>query len=123
MSLDCSFPPRLVTAIQAVIPAGVNGVAGFQIQNSGVKLLPYDSDDWFVGNNETVPIDLQNQITSGSWQVAGYNIGQNDHSFTFRFYLSVIGATPLPGAGAVLSSDDLAGPDTAIGVTVDAVGP
>lgn len=114
--LDVSFPPREVTGIEIVIPPGGNGAVGFQVQNSGVAVIPYASDEWIIANNEVISWPLAEFIDSGSWQVAGYNLGTNDHAIYFRWLLDFItpastttGTVLIPAAAlsSTLSADDV----------------
>lgn len=88
---DCSFPPRVVQAVQVIVPAGPSGLVGWRILNSGLPVIPYDSDPWIVASGEVISWPLENQITSGSWQVSGYNTGSLDHKVYFRFLLELVG--------------------------------
>lgn len=88
--LDVSFPPRIVDAVQVIVPPGPSGFVGWCIMNSRVRVIPYASDPWIITAGESITWPLTRQITSGSWQVAGYNTGVNDHSVYFRFLLSLV---------------------------------
>lgn len=89
--LDLKLPPIIVDAIQVIVPPGPSGVVGWAVLNSGVRLIPYASDLWIVTAGESISWPLSDQITSGSWQVTGYNTGSFDHSIYFRFLLSLVG--------------------------------
>ena len=106
VSMSMAFPPRTVDVIEIVIPPGPSGVVGFAIQNSGVTVIPYESDDWIVGNNEKITWPLDGYINSGSWQIIGYNTGINDHAVYVRFQLSLPTEAPAPTV-ALISADDL----------------
>lgn len=105
--LDVTFPPRNVVGIEVTVPPGSNGTVGWQIQNSGLPVIPYASDDWIVANDEAISWTLDGYIDSGSWQLAGYNNGTNDHTVYFRFLLDYLtataGVTPAPIPAAALS--------------------
>lgn len=117
--LDVSFPPRNVQAIEIVVPAGVNGAVGFQILNSHVPVIPYDSDDWIISNGEVISWPITNAINSGSWQLAAYNTGTNDHTLYVRWLLEYLTTSPVVGVVSVLSSDDIAGPDQTTDANLD----
>lgn len=117
--LDVSFPPRNVQGIEIVVPQGVNGVVGFQILNSRVPVIPYDSDDFIISNGEVISWPITNAINSGSWQVAGYNTGTNDHTLYFRWLLDYLTTSAVVPVTAVLSSDDIAGPDQSSDALLD----
>lgn len=89
---DISFAEYEVEAIQWVIPPGPNGNVGFRIANAGTQIIPYGSADWIIGNNEAPIWALTGQITSGSWQIIGYNLGKYSHTIQFRFAVSPVAA-------------------------------
>lgn len=89
-TLDVSFPPRNVDAVQVIVPPGPSGLVGWRILNSRVPVIPYGSDPWIITAGEIITWPLSGQITSGSWQVQGYNTGTVDHSVYFRFLLSLV---------------------------------
>jgi hypothetical protein len=86
---DMSFPTRVVDEIQVFVPSGPNGTVGFAFANAGTKVIPYNQGGFIVANNEVIPIVLTHQVTSGSWQLVGYNNGAFDHTIFVRFYLSL----------------------------------
>lgn len=90
---DMSFPARVVDSVEIVVPSGENGFVGWRLENSGVPVIPYDSDEWIVASGENIAWPLDGYITSGSWQLTGYNTGTFDHTVYVRFLLS------LPTAG------------------------
>lgn len=96
--LDVSFPPRIVNALQVIVPPGPSGLVGWAVLAGGVRVIPYQSDLWVVTAGEAISWPLENQPDSGSWQVAGYNSGTVPHLVFFRFLLSQIGTrfTPPP---------------------------
>jgi len=109
VTLDVSFPPRQVDAVQVIVPPGPSGLVGWAILNSNVRVIPYGSDLWIVTAGESISWPLEGQITSGSWQVTGYNTGINPHAVYFRFLLSLPGRaviTSPPTLDEVLISSD-----------------
>lgn len=109
--LDATMPPRNIEAIEIVIPPGVNGVVGFQIQNSGIAVIPYSSDDWIISNDEVINWPLGNYIDSGSWQLAAYNTGTNDHTLYFRFLCDYLTDATSTAGVQVISADSISGTD------------
>lgn len=79
------LPPRIVDAIQIVVPPGPAGLMGFAITASGLTVIPYDSDSWVITSGENITWPLEEQITSGAWGVRAYNTGTSDHSLYVRF--------------------------------------
>jgi hypothetical protein len=93
-----------------VVPPGASGVVGWRVLNAGVQRIPWASDPWIVTAGESISWPMTNQITSGSWQVQGYNTGQFPHAVYFRFLCSLIplasGASSPMLDDALISSSD-----------------
>lgn len=103
VTVDLSFPPRTVNSISLRIPPGPSGQMGFRILNSGLQVIPYNNAEWLVTDNEVINWTLTDAITSGSWQLAGYNAGTYNHSVYVRFLLD---PPPQPsGAGTFTPID------------------
>lgn len=117
LTFDMSFPTRQVDRVDVTIPPGNNGLAGVQIANAGVPVIPYNPGGFLVGNGQTIPIPLTGAITSGSWQLIGYNTGQYDHTVYVTFYLSTIGpAGPADQSTVIGDVSGLSAPPAAAGV-------
>lgn len=100
--VNFDMPAREVQGIQIRVPPGPSGVVGFALQNSGVTVIPYGSDQWIVTSADYIDWTLSNYITSGSWQLLGYNTGAFSHSIYVRFLLGLIRPPePVPGAALV----------------------
>lgn len=114
---DMSFPPRQVDTVEIIVPPGPSGLIGFAIQNSGVTVIPYGSDQWIITANEKIAWPLDGYINSGSWGLLGYNTGSQAHAVYVRFLLSLPDngrgsvATPIPTS---LINSDTAAPFVAI---------
>lgn len=106
-TLDVSFPARVVDTLEVMVPPGPNGNMGFALQNSGVQIIPVN-DSWIIANGTTLVWPLNGYITSGSWQLSGYNTGAFDHTIYVRFLLELIAATPAGSAPAFLPVSQLA---------------
>lgn len=97
-----TFPPRIVRQVEIRVPPGPSGLVGFALQNSGLTVIPYASDAFIVTAADAINWPLDGYITSGDWQLLGYNTGANDHAVYVRFLLDLIGST----AGAAPSAID-----------------
>lgn len=84
-SASLAIPPRVVTQINVRIPPGPRGEVGFSIASGGVNIIPVTSGDFIVTDNEDLIYPLEDTITSGAWQLLGYNTGSFPH--TLRVYL------------------------------------
>lgn len=97
--LDVSFPPRIVDAIQVVVPPGPSGLVGWRILAGGVVVIPFLSADWVITAAENITWPLDAYPDSGSWQLQGYNTGTQDHTVYFRFLVTALtSSTPAPPA-------------------------
>lgn len=84
-SSSLAIPARVVTQINIRVPPGPRGEVGFSIASGGINIIPVTSGDFIVTDNEDLIYPLTDTITSGAWQLLGYNTGTYDH--TLRVYL------------------------------------
>ncbi len=78
----------VVIRMEVIIPDGVNGQAGFRIQNAGQSIIPINAGTYIVGNNERIEWPLEGFVDSGSWGLDGFNNGHYDHTFHLRFLVN-----------------------------------
>jgi hypothetical protein len=88
---NLTFPPREVTEVEIIVPPGPRGTVGFQLAAAGNQLLPYEPGAFFVTDNEQIRWRVEEQITSGAWQLIAYNTGQFAHTLEIRFLVDLIG--------------------------------
>lgn len=88
--------PREVTRVRVRIPPGPAGAVGFALGAAGERVIPYGAAQWIVADDEVIDLPLERQITSGAWQLQGYNTGVFDHTLQVTFLLDLL--TPRPGA-------------------------
>src|SRR2546427_11360384 len=96
---NLTMPARIVERVEVVVPSGWNGLAGFALGAAGQPVIPYNRGAWIVASGETLAWDLADQISSGAWQLFGYNTGLFAHTLQIRFLLSLVSdqlATPGP---------------------------
>ncbi|HVD03185.1 MAG TPA: hypothetical protein VNF75_03495 [Candidatus Dormibacteraeota bacterium] len=96
---DLVMPPRVVVQIDIKVPAGARGQMGFALWASGLTVIPEQPGQFIVTDDEQISWPLQDQIDSGGWQLAGYNLGQYDHVVYVRF---LVLPTTVPALVAVL---------------------
>lgn len=84
---DLVMPARVVRQIMWRVPPGPRGLMGFQIASSGVQVIPWNTGEWIVADDESDIMPLDGQITSGAWQAIGYNTGRYGHAVYLRFLL------------------------------------
>lgn len=79
------FPPRVVQRVQIVVPPGPRGEVGFQVAMSGRQIIPSEAGAFFVTDDEVIDWPLEDQNTSGGWQLIAYNTGAYNHTLEVRF--------------------------------------
>jgi hypothetical protein len=89
-----AIPARVVDALEIIIPPGSNGLMGFQFTSGGQQIIPVNPGGFIIGNAEKILWGLDHQITSGAWQVSGFNTGAYNHSIYVRFLLDTLTGTP-----------------------------
>jgi hypothetical protein len=107
---NIALGPRLVRAIDIVVPTGVNGVVGFRLGLAGQSVIPANAGAWDVTSGEVVHHELSNLPNSGAWQLIAYNSGQYPHTLQVRFTVDLTVNTDSHGAmtlipAATLSQD------------------
>jgi hypothetical protein len=111
-----AFDPRIVTQINVRVPPGPRGEVGFKIGSGGLQILPAAPGDYIVTDNEDLQYPLDDTITSGAWQLLGYNTGVYDHTLRVYFFCDLIPITPAAssGSGSVVGTSGSTG-DTGSG--------
>lgn len=89
---NVTMPPRIVRRVEITIPPGPRGEVGFQLGSNGTAFLPRNTDQFIVADGFVIGWDLEDQMTSGGWQVIGYNTGQFSHTLYFRFLCDLTSA-------------------------------
>lgn len=85
--VDISFPPRVVASIDWRVPNGPLGVMGWRLTMGKVQVIPTSGDLWIVADGHAATIYPSKDLSSGAWQVTGYNTGTNPHSVYLVFHL------------------------------------
>ncbi len=94
-----SMPPRVVTEVEIRVPPGPLGNLGFQLAAAGRPFIPRNAGAYVVTDDEVISWALEEQITSGAWQLIAYNTGDFPHTIHVRFLTQLPAAR---GAGALL---------------------
>lgn len=107
VTIDVSFPPRLVQAVHWKVPPGPSGLMGWRLTMSGgVAVIP-TGGGWVITDNDSDTWPLTGQPDSGAWEVTGYNTDIYDHAVYVDFLLELVGSGTPPTvltADAALSS-------------------
>ncbi len=91
-----TMPARIVRRVRVRVPPGPAGLVGWALGAAGQRVLPWGPNQWIVADNEAIVWDLDDQITSGAWQLQAYNTGVYAHTLYVTFELD-----PPPRAGSV----------------------
>ena len=93
---NLSMPARNVSQVRIRIPPGPSGQLGFALGSAGVRVIPYNANAWFVGDDEVLDLPLEGQWDSGAWQLQSYNQGTHPHDLLLTFYLDPVQSPGLP---------------------------
>lgn len=85
-----AMPPRRVQSIRIRIPPGPSGQLGFALGSAGQRVIPWNDNAWFIGDDEVIELPLTGQIDSGAWQLQSYNTGSHAHTLLVTFYLDTV---------------------------------
>jgi hypothetical protein len=113
---DMGMPARIVDKIEIHVPPGPNGQMGFQVAAAGIQIIPANAGMFIIASDDLIEWPLTDQLTSGAWQMIGYNTGQYDHTVYFRFLLSLVqdvAPTPPPAPDLTALSSSPAQTDQA----------
>jgi len=83
------------------VPPGPRGAVGFQLAAAGQQMFPYEPGAFFIADNEKFEYDVEEQISSGAWQLIAYNTGRFNHTLEIRFAVD-LAADIAPASLAVL---------------------
>lgn len=92
--VDIGFPPRVVTSIDWRVPPGPAGLMGWDLTMGGVRVIPTQGDRYIIADGQSGTIRPSRELSSGAWQVRGYNTGGQPHSVYLVFHLELIPARP-----------------------------
>lgn len=87
VSIDISFPPRIVTAIYWKVPPGPSGLMGWALTIAGNPVIPRDAGTYIVADGESDTWNLEDYPDQGRWQLTGYNSDIYDHTVYLTFLL------------------------------------
>mgnify|MGYP007071589036 CR=1 FL=1 len=99
---DLTMPARVVERVRFRVPPGPQGSLGFQLGSSRQQVLPWNAGEWFVLDDEELTLDLDNQISSGAWQLISYNTGTYPHAVYVTFYLRPPQSRALDDLGQII---------------------
>lgn len=87
VTVDLAMPARIVRSVRVRTPPGPAGTVGWALGAAGQRVLPWGANQWIVADDEVIEWTLTDQITSGAWQLQGYNTGVYAHTLYVTFSL------------------------------------
>lgn len=107
LTVDVSFPERVVTSVSWRVPPGPSGLMGWALTSAGAPVIPITPGTYLVADDQSDTWPLQGYLDSGNWQVTCYNTGAYPHTLYLTFLLDLPTAAPIPvppppGSGAGL---------------------
>lgn len=87
MRIPLSMPARIVRRIRWRVPPGPSGLMGWRLGSGGVAVIPWNDGAWIIADDEWDEWLPEGQITSGAWELQGYNGGTLDHTVYLTFEL------------------------------------
>lgn len=89
-----------VDFVEFDIPAGPKGQMGFYLSSNGTPVIPRTAGApvYLALDDVFKHYDLEDQPTSGAWELVAYNVGNFAHTVTVTFGLSLVvpPAAPAP---------------------------
>jgi len=98
LTVNISFPARIVTAISWRVPPGPSGTMGWALTSAGTPVIPIQPKTYIVTDDQAATWDLEGYLDSGNWQVTAYNTGVYDHTVYLTFQLDLPGSAVVPPA-------------------------
>lgn len=98
VTVNVSFPPRIVRGVRWRVPPGPGGLMGWQLSSDGVPVIPVVAGTWIVADDEHDDWPLDGYPDAGNWQVTGYNTGAYPHTVYLTFLLDLITPAVTPPA-------------------------
>lgn len=85
-----------IESIDLEVPAGPEGLMGFQLWIGGGQWIPYEAGEYVVWDDVADSWSMNDQPPGQQWSVVGYNLdGVNGHQVVVRFHIDPV-STPEP---------------------------
>jgi len=103
------MPPRIITRMQIMVPAGVRSSVHFAIGSAGTRVIPSNPGAYITGDDEVIDWPLAGYHDSGNWTFFAFNSGGFPHTIQVRFLCELV-QTVSSTAPVLLSSASLSNP-------------
>lgn len=105
-----TLPVRKIDTLEIVVPPGPSGQMGFAITMGGVNVMPLQSGQYIVTDDQKITWPIENLPTSGAWQLSGYNTDVWPHSVYVWFLAGPVDAPTSAGLLSIASMQSLSSP-------------
>lgn len=114
----------VVVGIELTVPSGLNGAVGFRFTSNGAPVIPADPTRWIIVSGQPLAWPISGQLSSGAWEITGYNTGKYDHTMQVRYLLDLPAGYSNAAPSSPLSvADIMAQGGTIIAGSLPAAGP
>lgn len=88
--------------IEVVIPPGPSGLMGFVFLHSGQQVIPFQTGQWIIADNDKLSWDVENFPTGSKWSVRAYNTDVYAHSIYLRLHFKELPIPTVTAGAAIL---------------------
>jgi hypothetical protein len=81
-----SLRDAVLQRIEVVIPPGPSGLMGFAFLHSGQQIIPFNTAQWIIADDDKLSWDVDNYPTGNKWSVRAYNTDVYAHSLYLRLH-------------------------------------
>lgn len=113
VTVNMTMPARVVETIEIVLPPGAAGSVGFQFATGGIPMIPSNAGGFIIPTPGLTTWPVEEQITSGAWQMIAYNTGGYNHALQVRFLCALL-SSAAPVLGSLLIPNVALSSDTAL---------
>lgn len=90
VTVDTTFPDRIVSGLIIKVPPGPSGLAGFRFGMAGRQVLPINLGSWIISDDDLITMTLTGLPESGQWYIEGYNTDIYDHTIYVTYLLEQV---------------------------------
>jgi len=84
-----AIPARVIREVDVIVPPGCNGRVGFRIAVNGQQQIPINAGAWIIASDEKLAWPYETPISSGAWQLIGFNEGVFAHTLEVRLLVDL----------------------------------
>lgn len=88
MTITLNVMAGVIDAIKWRVPSGPRGNLGWILAMGGVQVIPENTGNYIIADNDTDTIQISGLPDSGAWQLIGYNTGSFNHTVYLDFHVT-----------------------------------